>query len=1319
MTTKRRSYVTRLSVEGARKYQDDFRKSGRVGQDSMQRIGKATVPASKGLRAISRDTGHFRDQLHGVGRELPAVSRIARLMGTTAIAAGLVAFGKSSLDVARNFEASMKRVEAATGAGAAAMTRLEEKAKTVGATTAFTASQAADAIEVLAKNGLSVEAILGGALDATVAISGALGGELAPSADLVTDVMAQFSLTAAELPVIADRITGAALTSKFGFDDLRLAIGQAGGVAGKFGVDVDDFLTALSLTASGFSSGSDAGTSFKTFLQRLTPQSKEAAAAMASIGFSAFDSEGKMKSLQDITENLRLGIAGLSDEARNKALQKIFGQDAIRTALLLADKGADGFIELRDRLREVSAGDQAEVRLEGLNGALRELASAWEALQLESAQNGGLEIAEEFVDRLTAALRYLRENFAEVEEIVERVAQVLVVQLVGRGLRLAAAKAIATRAAYIQLAAGVTGVGVAANHSVGAVTRLGLAGRTLTGLLGGPVGLALTAASLISLGVDTDKAADSIDAAEATLREAETALDAYTEATKRAAEEQDGLGGKVSEATANILVQSRLQLQTARDEAEAALEEVKDRLFGNGLIDGDDVGGVIHDLVGEAQKNRTIQDHHETQPWLNPDTGQYENLNSVFDRIVKSLQAMRNGDKAFAEVAKEMSLFAGIGREAEEIVSRLDAAMMNIGDLDLDKARQEMSGLAKALGLFGSELEAIESAQNENELLDAYDKLRAALLNAAFAGKILRETGEDGMLALISAAGDLETKGKKLDDTLSGVLDTVTQDAGDTFLSQVENDADAAAAAVRRLDDAHASYQQRTEFDGTSTDRGAWSREAATAAEKGILNLIGYAEGTDRGRGYNETLDYGRWTGGDVNLINMTLREVVALQKTMLTPENRATHGDGKGSSAVGRYQIVGTTLRGLIDRLGLSLEEKFTPKLQDRLGLELVRGRHGQGTTGMRQEWQGLNNVSSGTINNALSGQVIPTKDPDVERTSLATAETRRRVLEEQADLIEKLLNSSDRQTAQLQLENGLIGASESVAARARFMFEALAAAKEKGIDVDKTLVENGETLRQAIEREADAVARLTDENERLMRSKQQSTEQKKEEIKGVLKTSFDELRTGSATIEEAFSNIVDFVAQKLWNLALDPVFEFLSGIITQAISGLAGGGPLKKAIGGAIEIPSFAMGGLQIGGRAQGRIPGTGTDRQDNILLMGSRGEFMQPVSSVDYYGLDFMEAVRTRQLPKLASGGALLSDHRMGVAARAIGSSTAGGGLGGAGRVLPVEFNINVSGARGNKEVMEMVESGVKKGMTEYDRHILPGRVQEVSRDPTRNG
>lgn len=129
-----------------------------------------------------------------------------------------------------------------------------------------------------------------------------------------------------------------------------------------------------------------------------------------------------------------------------------------------------------------------------------------------------------------------------------------------------------------------------------------------------------------------------------------------------------------------------------------------------------------------------------------------------------------------------------------------------------------------------------------------------------------------------------------------------------------------------------------------------------------FLDLIAQAEGTDRGRGYNETLAYGALTGGPVNLVGMTLDEIDALQSRMLA------HPDNEwNSSAVGRYQITRTTLRALREQLGLSGDTVYSQQLQDRLATTLAQGR--TSTSGLRNEWEGLRTVSDAEIQNAFAG--------------------------------------------------------------------------------------------------------------------------------------------------------------------------------------------------------------------------------------------------------------------------------------------------------------------------------------------------------------
>lgn len=111
----------------------------------------------------------------------------------------------------------------------------------------------------------------------------------------------------------------------------------------------------------------------KVFLQSLVPKSTAAAEAMEKIGFNAYDSSGKMKTLQDIAQNLQDGLSGLTDEQKNYTLHTIFGSDASRMAGLMAEQGAKGIQKMKDVIANTSAEDQAKIRMDNLSGSWERL----------------------------------------------------------------------------------------------------------------------------------------------------------------------------------------------------------------------------------------------------------------------------------------------------------------------------------------------------------------------------------------------------------------------------------------------------------------------------------------------------------------------------------------------------------------------------------------------------------------------------------------------------------------------------------------------------------------------------------------------------------------------------------------------------------------------------------------------------------------------------------------------------------------------------------------------------------------------------------
>ena len=265
-------------------------------------------------------------------------------VGQSVTVAGLAIAAGVGFAVSRfaDFDAAMSAAAAATRASARDLGLLRDAAMQAGADTQYSASEAAQAITELGKAGVSTADILGGGLSGALDLASAGQLDVAKSAELAATAMTQFKLSGDQLPHVADLLAAGAGKAQGSVEDMGMALKQSGLVAKQTGLSIEETTGGLAAFASAGLIGSDAGTSFKSMLQRLTPQSKEAAALMEELGISAYDAQGNFIGLERFAGNLRESMQGLSVESRNSAMATIFGSDAVRAAAVLYDNGADG-----------------------------------------------------------------------------------------------------------------------------------------------------------------------------------------------------------------------------------------------------------------------------------------------------------------------------------------------------------------------------------------------------------------------------------------------------------------------------------------------------------------------------------------------------------------------------------------------------------------------------------------------------------------------------------------------------------------------------------------------------------------------------------------------------------------------------------------------------------------------------------------------------------------------------------------------------------------------------------------------------------------
>lgn len=387
-----------------------------------------------GLSSASGWVRDFGDDLTGLDAKgakmragLSQIGDTAGKMGLAA-AAGLGAVVLASA----NFEQAMSNVQAATGETAANMDMLRDAAIEAGKSTAFSATEAAGAIENLAKAGVSTQDILGGGLTGALDLAAAGGLDVATAAELAATAMTQFSLAGEDVPHIADLLAAGAGKAQGEVTDLGAALGQTGLVADQVGLSIEETTGALASFASAGLLGSDAGTSFKTMLGALTPNSEKAKQAMADLGISAYDAQGNFIGLADFAGNLQSALAGMTDEQRQATLETIFGSDAVRAASILYEQGADGIQGWIDKVDDQGyAAEQAATKMDNLKGDLEELGGA-----LETALIGSGEGSQGVLRSMTQGVTDLVNAYNDLPGPVKTAASALggIVAVVGGGL---------------------------------------------------------------------------------------------------------------------------------------------------------------------------------------------------------------------------------------------------------------------------------------------------------------------------------------------------------------------------------------------------------------------------------------------------------------------------------------------------------------------------------------------------------------------------------------------------------------------------------------------------------------------------------------------------------------------------------------------------------------------------------------------------------------------------------------------------------------------------------------------------------------------
>lgn len=453
---------------------------------SANRMGSATqkagLTAAVGLGRASDASEKFGRSGAGIlknSEQLNSLSRTAGLAGA-AVFAGIGLAVKATAD----FDVAMSGVAATGEEFKGRLDELRDSAIKAGAATSFSATEAANAQEELAKAGVNAQDVLEGGLTGALdlAAAGSLG--VADAANIAATAMTQFGLTGAEVPHIADLLAAGAGKAQGSVQDLGLALNYVGPVAKSMGISIEETTGALALFASAGIVGEKGGTALRGVLLSLTSPSKAAADTMKQYGISLYDAQDRFIGLDGVAQELKNGLGDVSEAQRNAALGTIFGNAQITAATVLMKDGASAVNDWTAKVNDSGfAARTAATKMDNLRGDVEKLGGSLQTALIQSGEGatGGLRGIAQAADSAVSAFNNLSPATKSAGLAVAAIGGAGLLSVAGIAkLAVGAAEARAAMSALKtdspRLAGALGGIGKAAGVAAGALIALEVAG---------------------------------------------------------------------------------------------------------------------------------------------------------------------------------------------------------------------------------------------------------------------------------------------------------------------------------------------------------------------------------------------------------------------------------------------------------------------------------------------------------------------------------------------------------------------------------------------------------------------------------------------------------------------------------------------------------------------------------------------------------------------------------------------------------------------------------------------------------------------------
>lgn len=746
---------------------------------SLAKAGKSTEELAGGLEKSGSKTG--------------IVTK-----GITAAGLAVAAFGVASIKMAADFDEQMGTVQANSGATSAQLGQLREAALQAGASTVYTASESAGAINDLAKAGMSVSDILSGGLTASLNLAAAGQMNVGDAAEYMSQALTMFHLSGKDATSTADALAAGADKAVGNVSDFGDALNNCGVMANSFGMNLQETVGVLGLFAQNGIVGAEAGTQLNSMLMRLAHPAADAESTMKELGISTHDASGKFVGMSNLAGQLHDKLGKLTDQQRQEAEATIFGSYAIKGAGIIMDAGKSGVDKWTKAVSDSGfAAQQASNKTNNLKGDLKMLESATQSAMTkigEGAQGPLRKFAQGITDLITdfgnlpagfqqaivlggsaiGIFAGLHKALTPLNTSTSSVAQRFGLlldpfqRIVSAGPKLASAfRDIQSAASETPSSLGTLSSGLTRSQT--AMRGLRSAGAGLVDLLGGPWGIALTVAG--------------------------AALAAFASAQQKAKQAQDELKTSI-ESSSNIaetIADHFQDLKIGGEDASKALKEM-----GVNLTD------VTSSAMGNGTAMQKVKDALEAYVQAaGDDTSEMSRRRAVADDLTSEINKESKAYKEASDKVKEKTKAANeaVGADGKAASASKDnaSATKDLGNAASDASNQ-IDDLVKSLfGLESGNLTADQAVDQLNqkigELTDTC-KDNGTVFNAN--GDLLDRFSEKGTKtkqALEDIAGAAQNAAEKIlkqgenTNYSNGEIDRanqVLQDARDAIVKQAE-----------------------------------------------------------------------------------------------------------------------------------------------------------------------------------------------------------------------------------------------------------------------------------------------------------------------------------------------------------------------------------------------------------------------------------------------------------------------------------------------------------------------------------------------------